>query len=117
MPIYEFRCRACRKRYTTLTLRISEAVEPQCPHCGSRAADRLMSRFAMPRSEADRLDALADPSNLGDLDADDPRSVGRWMRKMGREMGEDLGDDLDELAEEAERGDDGDETGGGADDA
>jgi hypothetical protein len=59
-----------------------------------------MSRFATLRSEEDRLDSLADPSSLGDLNEDDPRSVARWMKKMGTEMGEDLGDDVEEALEE-----------------
>lgn len=59
-----------------------------------------MSRFATIRSEEDRLDSLADPSSLGDLKEDDPKSVARWMKKMGSEMGEDLGDDVDEALEE-----------------
>jgi putative FmdB family regulatory protein len=105
MPIYEYRCRKCRKRFSVLTLRISERAVAECPQCGSRAADRLLSRFAMPKSEAARLDSLADPSGLGDLDADDPKSVGRWMRKMGREMGDDVGgEDLDEMIDEVESG-------------
>jgi hypothetical protein len=60
-----------------------------------------MSRFATVRSEEDRLDSLADPASLGDLDEDDPKSVARWMKKMGSEMGEDLGDDWDETVDEA----------------
>lgn len=64
-----------------------------------------MSRFAMPKSEAARLDSLADPSALGDLDAEDPKSVGRWMRKVGKEMGDELGgEDLDEMIDEVEGG-------------
>lgn len=59
-----------------------------------------MSRFATLRSEEDRLDSLADPASLGDLNEDDPRSVARWMKKMGTEMGEDLGDDVEEALEE-----------------
>ncbi|MGH7786286.1 MAG: FmdB family zinc ribbon protein [Candidatus Binatia bacterium] len=108
MPIYEFRCRKCRKRYSVLTLRASEAAVPLCPQCGSRAGDRLMSRFAMPKSEAARMDALSDPSSLAGLDGDDPKSVGRWMRKMGSEMGGDElgGADVDEMVDELERGDD-----------
>jgi putative FmdB family regulatory protein len=114
MPIYEYRCRKCRKRFSVLTLRISEKPDVQCPQCSGRAADRLMSRFAMPKSEAARLDALSDPGSLGDLDADDPKSVGRWMRKMGSEMGDELGgEDLDEMIDEIEGGDDSD--GGGSD--
>jgi putative FmdB family regulatory protein len=110
MPIYEYRCRKCGKRFSVLTLRVSERVTTECPKCGGRAADRLMSRFAMPKSEEARLDALSDPSSLGDLDENDPKSVGRWMRKMGKEMGDDLGgEDLDEMMDEME-------SGGGADD-
>jgi len=77
-----------------------------------------MSRFATIRSEEDRLDALADPSSLGDLNEDDPQSVARWMKKMGNEMGEDLGDDVDQALEE-EAGSDLEtpsETAGGGDD-
>jgi hypothetical protein len=65
-----------------------------CKHCGSSKVERLMSRFAAPKSEEARLEALADPSNLGDLDENDPRSMERFMRKMGQEMGEDLGDEF-----------------------
>jgi putative FmdB family regulatory protein len=105
MPIYEYRCRKCRNRFSVLTLRISERAVAECPKCGSRAADRLLSRFAMPKSETARLDSLADPSALGDVDADNPKSVGRWMRKMGREMGDELGgEDLDEMIDEVESG-------------
>jgi putative FmdB family regulatory protein len=105
MPIYEYRCRKCGKRFSVLTLRVSERVTAECPKCGGRATDRLMSRFAMPKSEESRLDALADPSSLGDLDENDPKSVGRWMRKMGKEMGDDFGGgDIDEMMDEMESG-------------
>jgi hypothetical protein len=60
-----------------------------------------MSRFATIRSEEDRLDALADPSSLGDVDEDDPKSVARWMKKMGRELGEDADEDLGDAVDEA----------------
>jgi hypothetical protein len=60
-----------------------------------------MSRFATIKSEDARLESLADPSQYGDLDENDPKSVARFMKRMGREMGEDLGDDLDSAMEEA----------------
>ena len=68
---------------------------------------RLMSRFAMPRSEEARMDALADPSKLGDLDESDPKSLARAMRKMGREMGDEFaGPEFDEAVNEMESGGD-----------
>ncbi len=105
MPIYEYRCRKCGKRFSVLTLRVSETPSVECDKCGSRAADRLMSRFAMPKSEEARMESLADPSKLEGLDENDPKSVSRWMRKMGKEMGEEFaGEDFDEMLNEVESG-------------
>ena len=60
-----------------------------------------MSRFATVRSEEDRMEAMADPSKWGDIDENDPKSVARFVKKMGKEMGEDLGEDIDQMADEA----------------
>jgi hypothetical protein len=67
-----------------------------------------MSRFATVKSEEARLDALADSSSFGDLDENDPASVARFMKKMGKEFGDDLGDDFGSAVDEAmdEVGDD-----------
>ena len=105
MPIYEYRCRKCGKRFSVLTLRVSEKPSPQCDKCGGRAADRLMSRFAMPKSEEARMESLGDPSALSGIDENDPKSVARWMRKMGKEMGEEVGgEDVDQMIDEMESG-------------
>jgi putative FmdB family regulatory protein len=120
MPLYEYRCTSCKKRVTILTLRASEAVDAVCDKCGARALERLMSRFAMGRSEESRMEALADPSNLGGLDENDPKSVARWMKRMSHEMGDEVGggSDIDEMAEEMAAGGAGDDdaSGGGSDD-
>ena len=58
------------------------------------------------KSEDSRLDNLADPSSFGDLDENDPKSVGRFMRKMSSEMGEDLGPEFDEVVGRLESGED-----------
>src|SRR5690349_17735107 len=100
MPIYEYRCRACGKRTSRLVLNMSNSSEQSCAHCHSSDLERLMSRFASPKSEEARLEALADPSQLSGIDENDPRSMARFMKKMGHEMGEDLGDDLDAAMEE-----------------
>jgi hypothetical protein len=64
----------------------------------------------MIRSEESRLDDLADPSGFPDLDENDPKSLGRWMRKMraeiGDEVGEDLGPEFDEVVGRLESGED-----------
>jgi hypothetical protein len=60
-----------------------------------------MSRFATVKSEEARLESLADSGGLGDLDENDPSSVARFMKKMGRELGDDLGDDFESAVDEA----------------
>jgi putative FmdB family regulatory protein len=118
MPIYEYQCHKCNKRVSVLTLRASEEVHPKCDHCGSKKLSRLMSRFATVKSEEARLDALADPSNFSGLDENDPKSMAKFMRKMGKEMGEEFsGEDFEQMVGEMESGkmpdDDGGMGGGG----
>ena len=105
MPYYDFRCRDCRK---PLRLFYSYAdydtAQPTCTHCGSMQVERRISRVALAKSEDARLDSLADDSMLSGLDEEDPRSLGRFMRKMSREMGEDMGDDFNEVVDRLESG-------------
>ena len=106
MPIYEYRCHSCRRRVSILWRTFADAAngQPVCPRCGGQELTRLVSKVSVLKSEEGRLDDLSDPSSLGDLDENDPKSVARWMRKMSSEMGEDLGDDLDEVVDRLEAG-------------
>lgn len=112
MPIYEYDCHGCRRRVSLLVLRPSTAPAPRCPRCGSEDLSRLMSRFSTVKSEDDRLESMADDASLGDLDENDPRSVARFMKKMGKELGDDLGDDFDSAVDEAMAEDEGTEGAG-----
>jgi hypothetical protein len=47
---------------------------------------------------------MADSSDLPDFDENDPRSLGRWMRKMSADVGEDLGPEFDEVVGRLEAG-------------
>jgi hypothetical protein len=78
------------------------SFRPVCKFCKGEDLEQLFSRFATPKSEESRLESLADPSSFSGLDENDPSSVARWMKKMGKELGEDFGgEDIDQLAEEA----------------
>ncbi len=103
MPIYEFRCRQCGKKNEFITFRVSEPVPTVCAHCGGEGIERMPSRVRVRMSEETRLERLADPSRLGGIDENDPRSVAKMMKAMTREMGDDMdGDmDVDALVEEA----------------
>lgn len=118
MPIYEFECRDCHRKTTALVMVRARIGEVRCRKCGSANLERLFSRFASPRSEESRLESLADPSVMGGVDENDPQSVARFMKRMGREMGEDLGEDLDKAIEEEMAGaDGGEDAGSGGDEA
>jgi putative FmdB family regulatory protein len=101
MPIYEYECGDCHRRVSLLIRALSAAAAPACPRCGGTSLTRLMSRFATVKSEDARLESLADSASLGDLDENDPSSVARFMKKMGKEFGDDLGDDFESAVDEA----------------
>ncbi len=101
MPIYEYVCLKCRRKMSFLVMSPS-SFRPVCKGCNSTELEQLFSRFATPKSEEQRLESLADPSSFSGLDENDPGSVARWMKKMGKEMGEDLGgEDIEQIADEA----------------
>lgn len=108
MPIYEYRCQNCRRRVSVFWRSFSEAENGQsvCPRCQSTDLHRLVSRVRVIRSEDSRMDDMSDFSDLPDLDENDPKSLGRWMRKMSGEMGEDLGPEFDEVVGRLESGED-----------
>ncbi|MFZ2053123.1 MAG: zinc ribbon domain-containing protein [Candidatus Aminicenantales bacterium] len=119
MPIYEYRCRDCGCKSAFITLSVKSPLDPKCRQCGGINLEKLVSRVAVSRSEESRLESLADPAHLSGLDESDPRSVARWMKKMGKEMGEEAGEDfdrsIDEAMEEAEAGEGGGEDAAGGD--
>ena len=111
MPIFEFRCNACKRKFSALIGVVAESRPLECPRCHAADLSKLISRFSSPRSEDDRLDSL---ENMGDPTGleDDPKAMRQWMRRMSQEMG-DEGEDLEELMEEAME----EEAGGGGEGA
>lgn len=78
--------------------------EASCPGWGSGRLERLVSRFALARSEEDRVGRLAEPSVLGDVNEHDPKSVARFMKRTGQELGEEAGEEFDRAIAEMQRG-------------
>jgi len=106
MPIYEYRCLHCGRRVSLFMRSFAATADAQarCPSCQSEKLRRLVSRIAVLASEESRIENLADPGSLGDVDENDPRSVARWMRRMGQETGEELGPEFDEVVDRLEAG-------------
>lgn len=104
MPIYDYRCATCHRRFAIFFRSFSEVGPVRCQQCGSDSVARMAPRVAQVTSEDARLDRLSDPSALGDVDENDPGSVARWAKRLGREMGEDLGDEFDDAMDELAAG-------------
>jgi putative FmdB family regulatory protein len=101
MPIYEYYCDRCKKVSSFLLLRATEEIEPYCKSCNTKDVRRILSRVSILKSEESRMESLLDPSKLSGLDENDPRSVEKLMKRMGRELGDELGEGFEQEMEEA----------------
>ena len=101
MPIYEYRCDDCGKVSEFILIKTDETFVPQCKQCKSKRMTRVLSRVRVVRSEESRMESLADPSKWGGLDENDPKSMAKWMKRMGKEMGEEVDGDIDQMVDEA----------------
>ncbi len=68
MPVYEFRCEPCRETSTIYFRTSTDLPAVQCRHCGSAAVQRILSSFASPTSELDKMSKL-DPKYHKQVDA------------------------------------------------
>ncbi len=104
MPIYEYSCQVCGGVTSQLVLKADGATPPACTACASTETRRVMSRFALHRSEASRL-AGFDPSVSHGADFyKDSRNVGLWAKKRAQDMGVGLGPQFEETVEKARTG-------------
>lgn len=104
MPTYQYQCLNCNKRFEIfMTYSEYDTRTVVCVHCESENVQRRIGRVRFARSEDSRLDDLADPASLAGLE-DDPRALGKMMRRMSAEMGEELGPEFDEVVDRLEAG-------------
>lgn len=104
MPYYPYRCLDCKRRFEIFLSYAEYGQKPvTCAHCGSSKVQRRIIRVRFARSEESRIEDLSDAADLEGLE-EDPRALGRMMRKMSREMGEDLGPEFNEVIDRLEKG-------------
>jgi putative FmdB family regulatory protein len=82
MPLYEYRCDECRRKFTLLVGVTSKKEKSACPKCGSRKITKLISRIS-PIVRGDDVDGGLEEGDLDDSDG-----------ALGD--GEDFGDDYDD---------------------
>lgn len=105
MPTYDFICNACQQRFDVfLTFAEYGKKTVTCTHCQSKNVRRRMTKVRIAKSEDSRMESMADDfSGIEGLE-DDPKAMGRMMRKMGKEMGEELPPEFNEVVGRLESG-------------
>jgi putative FmdB family regulatory protein len=105
MPNYDFICNKCNQRFDAfLTFAEYGKKKVKCAHCGSKNVRRRMTKIRIAKSEEGRMDAMADDFSGFEGLEDDPKAMGRMMRKMGKEMGEELPPEFNEVVDRLEKG-------------
>jgi putative FmdB family regulatory protein len=104
MPLYEYKCKECGRINTALILKPREEEKLQCGRCRSPDLDRILSRFALHKTEAQRVDEFDPLSQRSDSFYKDDRNVGLWAKKRMKQLGVDLGSGFDETVEKARSG-------------
>ena len=105
MPLYEYRCQDCRKKFDArLSYSEYDAYIPVCPVCGSKNASRIIRAVRVATNDITRLADMADPASMDALD-EDPRKLGKMMRDMREQVGaDDLPGEFDEVVDRLEKG-------------
>src|SRR4051812_18156691 len=105
MPIYEFRCKECKRLTSVFTRSVNSPVEAKCDSCGSTEMERAPTKFAYHRSESQIMDEYGVPDpGAGPNAYKDPRQIGRWVEKRFDEMGMELPQEARQMIDAAREG-------------
>lgn len=58
MPVYVYHCQRCDRTSEVFQRSLNATSQPVCEHCGSTDLQRVVTSFAVPKSELDRLQQL-----------------------------------------------------------
>ncbi|MCP4658913.1 MAG: zinc ribbon domain-containing protein [bacterium] len=121
MPIYEFYCQGCHTVFNFYSSRVNTETRPSCPRCGRPELPRKPSRFATLKhpgdDEPDPFDTVDDSRLEGAMESliaemgeveneEDPRAMGRLMRRFSDLSGLEPGERMEEFVERLEAGED-----------
>jgi putative FmdB family regulatory protein len=111
MPIYEYWCPQCCRRFS-IYLPSFSASSPPCPECGKSILERRFSTFSVARTSNDVYEGILGDTQLkrGML-RNDPKALAEWNRRMG---GDDkVAPEYEEMVQRLEHGEMPPETSGG----
>lgn len=129
MPIYEYLCPDCNRVFSFLIRGSDKDKDPSCPKCERTGLKKMISRFAVtgatrkseptggvPAGGEEGADPLDDPrveremmklmSEADQIDENDPRQLGRLMRRMTEITGEGMEPEMQEAIRRLEAGED-----------
>ena len=130
MPIYEYYCPDNNKIYQFFAKRLAQgATIPRCPDNPAHRMVKLLSAFAVTGKTKKSEDASAGPAGsaaegnpgagadprteaamasmeneFAHVDENDPRAMGRMMRRMAELTGEKIGGEMEEVVRKLEEG-------------
>lgn len=104
MPIYEYLCRPCGRVMSVLVLKPEDETSVRCSKCGKGELVKVLSRFSIHKTEAQRLKEFDPKATRDDSFYKDSRNIGLWAKKRLQELGADLGPELDEIVERGRTG-------------
>ncbi len=120
MPIYEFYCSNCHTLYNFLSRKIDTKKIPSCPECNKFELEKKISLFSISKGLSENEDVSLpniDESKMekvihdlaGEADTineNDPKQVGKLMRKLYNSTGLSLGPGMEEAILRLETGED-----------
>ena len=104
MPLYEYKCTTCGRINTALIVNTQEEKELHCGKCRSSDLVRILSRFALHKTEAQRVDEFDPRAQRSDSFYKDDRNVGLWAKKRMQQLGVELGSGFEETVDKARSG-------------
>ncbi|MDH3392256.1 MAG: zinc ribbon domain-containing protein [Desulfobulbaceae bacterium] len=117
MPIYEYFCPDCNTIFNFLSRRINTDKQPDCPRCGRKKIQKMMSTFATIGKANEENNPLAgmDEAKMEkafegllreaeNINEDDPRQMAGLMRKFSDKTGLSLGDQMEDALSRLEAG-------------
>jgi putative FmdB family regulatory protein len=102
MPLYEYWCHHCANK-VTLYIHVNTALKPICPKCSSKKLERLLSTFAVHKTDKSIYEGILNDSQLtkGMLD-NNPKALAEWNKRMSR--GEKTAPEYEETIQKMEKG-------------
>lgn len=106
MPFYNYVCMDCKKQFTNFfTFEEYGKKTVRCTHCGSVRAERRIGQIQTIHGGSLKSDQDFIYNKSSDTADEDPRAMGKMMRKLQEQSGEQMDPEFDEIVGRLEKGD------------